>query len=184
MTTYALIDVDGVLNPFAAKPSRRPEGFETFYMGLITHRVWDEKPARADRGRDQNSVVRVWYNPDHGARLLRLAEETGCTLVWATMWEHLANEVLAPRLGLPELPVLTFPRYRMGYSAYHMKSPGIARAMEGDDFVWFDDEATHHDESYFEEHHDAGSLLVHTNPATGVTEEQFVQAADWLSTRA
>lgn len=102
--------------------------------------------------------------------------------MWATMWEELANEVLAPRLGLPELPVLTFPRSRP--FPYHPKTSVITRAMHGDDFVWFDDEASSHDEAYFDEHHNAGSLLVHTNPATGVTEEQFVQAADWLSTRA
>lgn len=179
MSTYALIDVDGVLNPYAAKPHRRPEGFQTFYLSATSGEVWDERPSgRVSRG----SALRIWFNPDHGPRLLRLAEETGCTLVWATMWEELANEVLAPRLGLPELPVLTFPRSRP--FPYHPKTSVITRAMHGDDFVWFDDEASSHDEAYFDEHHNAGSLLVHTNPATGVTEEQFVQAADWLSTRA
>jgi hypothetical protein len=30
-------------------------------------------------------------------------------LVWATTWPAEANEVIAPRLGLPELPVVTWP---------------------------------------------------------------------------
>jgi len=40
-----------------------------------------------------------------GPRLLALPGE----LVWATTWQGEANEVIAPRLGLPGLPVVTWP---------------------------------------------------------------------------
>src|SRR5690606_41282074 len=50
--------------------------------------------------------ARRWLNPRHGAALLALPYRP----VWATTWEHDANEVLAPLLGLPELPVVEWPR--------------------------------------------------------------------------
>jgi hypothetical protein len=44
-------------------------------------------------------------HPDDGRRLLEL----GCQLVWATTWTAEANEVIAPRIGLPELPFIDWP---------------------------------------------------------------------------
>ncbi len=41
----------------------------------------------------------------HGPRLLALP----CVLMWATAWMESANEVIAPLLGLPELPVADLP---------------------------------------------------------------------------
>jgi hypothetical protein len=43
--------------------------------------------------------------PGDGPRLLALEGE----LVWATTWQQEANEVIAPHLGLPVLPVVTWP---------------------------------------------------------------------------
>jgi hypothetical protein len=42
---------------------------------------------------------------DDGRRLRQLE----CDLVWATTWGEDANEVVAPRLGLPPLPVVEWP---------------------------------------------------------------------------
>lgn len=44
----------------------------------------------------------------HGAprRLRQLSDHFD--LIWATMWESEANELLAPALGLPSLPVISF----------------------------------------------------------------------------
>lgn len=44
-------------------------------------------------------------DPAHGPRLLALP----CDLVWATTWGDEANEVIAPRIGLPRLPVADWP---------------------------------------------------------------------------
>ena len=44
-------------------------------------------------------------DPSDGRRLLSLPGE----LVWASTWMAEANEVLAPRLGLPVLPVVDWP---------------------------------------------------------------------------
>ena len=68
-----LIDVDGVLCPFG---SHCPEGY----------RLTEDGP-------------RVWVS-ERNARWL--AELSGYfELVWATMWEHRANAVIAPLYGLP-----------------------------------------------------------------------------------
>jgi hypothetical protein len=40
---------------------------------------------------------------DAGPRLAELP----CTLVWATIWLEDANTELAPRLGLPDMPVVS-----------------------------------------------------------------------------
>ncbi len=46
--------------------------------------------------------------PHHGPQLLSLPFD----LVWATTWEEEANTFIAPVLGLPELPYLTWPSPR------------------------------------------------------------------------
>src|SRR5215218_8278395 len=83
-------DVDGPLIPFRARPSRRRQPLSTF--------------ARASSEALGNPLVDR-LDPTDGRRLLGL----GCQLVWATTWMAEANEVISPRLGLPELPVVDFP---------------------------------------------------------------------------
>ncbi|MFC7717474.1 HAD domain-containing protein [Nonomuraea recticatena] len=84
MKPLLLVDVDGVLNPF----SRASPDFRRYECTI---------------GPDSYTVH---LNLRHGARLMELALKTGSELVWATTWEHNANEWIAPRLGLPELPVV------------------------------------------------------------------------------
>ena len=92
------LDVDGPLNPFAAKPTRRPSGY-------VTHRLMPAGWTGTTRGR-RPKPLRVWLNPDHGPALTGLPVE----LVWATTWEHEANRLIGPRIGLPSLPVVEWPR--------------------------------------------------------------------------
>jgi hypothetical protein len=79
------LDVDGPLIPFGLPPGQYP----TY-------------PGPRDDGA---SPLLDRLSPAHGPRLLALPYE----LVWATAWEDEANELVAPRLGLPQLPVVTFP---------------------------------------------------------------------------
>ncbi|MFC5664552.1 hypothetical protein ACFP3U_16355 [Kitasatospora misakiensis] len=105
MRPLLLVDVDGPLNPYAAKPYRRPEGY-------LTHRLLTPRWEAAERRRLRayglpNKPVkplRVWLNPDHGPALATLPFD----LVWATTWEAEANDFVAPLLGLPELPVINW----------------------------------------------------------------------------
>lgn len=59
MRPILFLDVDGPLNPYAAKPHRRPEGYQTFRFHAGT-------PEWGKRG------LRVWLNPSHGPQLLAL----------------------------------------------------------------------------------------------------------------
>src|SRR5690349_5469444 len=108
-----LLDVDGVLIPYAAP--EQPAGFEQ-------HPLLDEL---------------VWLAPRHGAWLRPLLDRF--ELVWATGWEHDANRLIAPILGLPELPVIEFPR---GADGRFFKLPTIMRFAAGRPMVWIDDELT------------------------------------------
>jgi hypothetical protein len=83
------LDVDGPLIPFAARPSDHPP------QGAGYDPAAERLTAGANPLLDR-------LNPDDGRRLLAL----GCDLVWATTWMAEANEVISPRLGLAELPVV------------------------------------------------------------------------------
>lgn len=52
----------------------------------------------------------VWLNPEHGDWLRELLDR-GVEVVWATSWGQVAAEWIAPRLGLPELPVIEVPNF-------------------------------------------------------------------------
>ena len=83
------LDVDGPLIPFRARPAG-----PTLALGDVA--------GSADAS--GNPLIER-LDPADGHRLLAL----GCQLVWATTWMADANEIVAPRLGLPELPVVEFP---------------------------------------------------------------------------
>lgn len=74
------LDVDGPLLPFGGSPLPGPRE-----IVAVSH------------------LARLRL--DTGARLARLP----CTLVWATTWLEDANTEIAPPLGLPDLPVVTWP---------------------------------------------------------------------------
>ena len=76
------LDVDGTLIPFGATDPYPEYGPPSPAHPLL---------ARLD--------------PSLGPRLLAL----GCELTWATTWLEDANTLLAPRLGLPTLPVADWP---------------------------------------------------------------------------
>ncbi|MFI1303475.1 hypothetical protein [Streptomyces sioyaensis] len=86
------LDVDGPLLPFGGPPAHRAGGHPAYPAGHLPP------------GAGANPLLsRV--NPALGPRLAALP----CELVWATTWMNGANEYLAPLLGLPELPVLSWP---------------------------------------------------------------------------
>jgi hypothetical protein len=84
------VDVDGPLIPSKARPGSR-----------------ERSPGRADAqpSGDTGNPVPDQLDPEDGRRLPAL----GCQLAWATTWMAEANEVISPRLGLPDLPVVEWP---------------------------------------------------------------------------
>jgi hypothetical protein len=115
-------------------------------------------------------------NPGHGRRLLALP----CDLAWATTWVDEANEVLAPLLGLPVLPVV-------GWSdadddgRLHWKTRDLVAWAAGRPFVWVDDEISSADRAWVSWHHDEAALLHRVNPGLGMTDDDFRVIGDWLS---
>lgn len=120
-----LIDVDGPLNPWFAKVTRRPDQYQTHRFPL--------------RGCSRKHPLRVWLNPQHGDWLLELAEVF--ELTWCTQWQDEANRWISPVLGLPEdLPWIPFPgNSEKGWIARGWKYPAIAEYAKGRHLAWIDD---------------------------------------------
>ncbi|MFI9594478.1 HAD domain-containing protein [Nonomuraea sp. NPDC052265] len=161
MKPLLLLDVDGVLNP----------------MGIPTS---DYRRYRCTIGTE---VYTVHLDPRHGRRLLDLALSTGAELVWATTWEHHANEWIAPRIGLPALPVITMDHDRPRTEHGEMfKTPHVAAYAGRRPFVWFDDQVWAQDEEYLRVHQGLENfLLIHVDPRHGLTREHLGMAHEWLT---
>jgi hypothetical protein len=149
-----LLDVDGVLNPYAALDC--PDGYTefAFFAG--------EEPVRlCDRHAE-------W-----------LADLAGAfDLAWATGWGPQANVLLAPFLGLPELPVITFPPAPF---LPKEKVPAIASFADGRPAVWIDDMLTPEAYAWADDRADP-TLLISADPAEGLVRSMVDEALSWAAT--
>jgi hypothetical protein len=146
-----LVDVDGVLNPWLAKGC--PPGFGEY---------------------DLIPGERVLLSPGHGELLLSL--EGAYELVWATAWEHRANQLISPVLALPELPVIEFPLE--GRDLYFRKLPAVIEAVGNRPCAWIDDE--HQLDHYsWADRRGVPTLIVDINPARGLTSDIVARLAQW-----
>ncbi|MET7735146.1 HAD domain-containing protein [Streptomyces sp. NPDC005402] len=169
------LDVDGPLNPYAAKPHRRPEGY-------TTHRMKPEGWIAQHPGLPRSAVrpLRVWLNPDHGRALLALADRFD--LVWATTWRHEANTCIAPVLGLPVLPVVDWPAtLTPGPNGTFWKTRHLVTHAAGRPFVWLDDELDDRDRQFVADHHDGRALLRRVDPRVGLRAPDFDAVAEFAS---
>lgn len=118
-------------------------------------------------------------DPAHGPRLGAL----GCELVWATTWGPDANELLAPRLGLPPLPVVDWPDDDLMDVAagLHWKTRALSAWAGGRPYVWLDDEITAPDRTWTAAHHPAPALLHRVDPRTGLGDADFAAVAGWVA---
>ncbi|MFJ9774693.1 HAD domain-containing protein [Kitasatospora sp. NPDC101157] len=172
-----LLDVDGPLNPDAVKPHRRPEGYGT-------HRLMTPRWEAAERRRlawwgthhKSPKPLRVWLNPGHGLALTALPFD----LVWATTWEEEANAFIAPVLGLPELPFITWSQPRPEpEGGVFWKTPEIVAWVQGRPFAWVDDRITDADRAWVRARHGGPALLHHVDPKVGLTAGDFARLAEW-----
>ncbi|MGW1213235.1 hypothetical protein ACWD5F_26810 [Streptomyces sp. NPDC002499] len=152
------LDVDGPLNPYAAQPERRPEGYTTLRVSLESGRR-----------------LRVWLNPAHGAALLALDYD----LCWATTWMETANRWIGPVVGLPELPYVDFGEglFAQRPDGVHWKTEAILAYADGRPFAWVDDEQGPADDEFVAARHPAPALLHHVNPRIGLREPDFTALA-------
>lgn len=161
------LDVDGPLNPYAAQPERRPAGYTTHRM---KPQAWiDQYPGKPPA---YVKPLRVWLNPGHGPRLLDLGQTYD--LVWATTWGQEANTFIAPVLGLPPLPVVTWPTlHDTGPQDTFWKTRHLLAHAAGRPFAWIDDELGETDRAYTTAHHTGPALLHHVDPRHGLREADF-----------
>ncbi|MGZ3143638.1 HAD domain-containing protein [Lentzea chajnantorensis] len=118
-------------------------------------------------------------DPMHGPWLAALP----CELVWATTWMDDANDLLAPLLGLPELPVATWQEdqetedrdFRDGL---HWKTRGLVALAGTRPFAWVDDEITGKDRLWVAEHHER-ALLHRVDPRHGLTDADYLALDAW-----
>ncbi|MCE6997708.1 hypothetical protein LZG04_23325 [Saccharothrix sp. S26] len=151
------LDVDGPLIPFGA----------------------DRYPTYGASTGDNPLLTRV--DPAHGPRLAALP----CEVVWATTWRGEANDVVAPRLGLPELAVVVWPEpseadERDGRAGLHWKTPALVDWAAGRPFAWVDDEITDVDRVWVAEYHRGRALLLRVDHRQGLADADFLALEEWL----
>jgi hypothetical protein len=163
---HVFLDVDGTLIPFRARPAE--------FAVVSAYAV-----GPADEVSGNPLLDRL--DPADGHRLLAL----GCRLVWATTWMADANDLVAPRLGLPRLPVVDFPDDDDDEPerGVHWKTALLTRWAAGHTFVWLDDEITGADQHWVRAHHPGRALLHRVDPLVGLAEVDFASVRQWLAAR-
>lgn len=151
-----LLDVDGVISLFGFDSTRRPEGRFQLVDG-IAHLL----------------------SATAGRHLRALSEHY--ELVWCTGWEEKANEYLVHALGLPApLPTLTFDREVRLLDA-HWKLGAVERFTGPDRAVAWIDDALDDDCRAWAEARPGPTLLVDTEPASGMTDRHVGDLLDWAT---
>ncbi|MFF8601758.1 hypothetical protein ACF065_27055 [Streptomyces sp. NPDC015232] len=171
-----MLDVDGPLNPFDAKPHRRPPGYQT-------HRLKPDSWISQHPGVPENRIrpLRVWLNPAHGSALMALPFD----LVWATTWEHDANEWIGWRIGLPRehnFPVIEFDdQFTIRPDGTYVKTWTVVQYAAGRPFAWVDDQIADVDRDYVARNHSGPALLHRVDPRKGLQHHDFAALSDWAS---
>ena len=149
------VDVDGVISLFGFAPDTEGMPGPLHWIDGVAHCI----------------------PPDVGQRLRTLAEKFD--LVWATGWEERANEHLPHILGLPfrDLPYLAFGA-RAVFGSAHWKLDAIDDYAGDRPAAWIDDSID--DECMaWAEGRPTPTLIVHTESATGLTDEHVDELLRW-----
>lgn len=151
-----LVDVDGVISLFGFDPAQPPSGHWQMVDG-IAH----------------------FLSGTAGAHLRRCSD--AFELAWCTGWEEKADEYLPHALGFEHrFPHLSFGG-AMPTFAGHWKLDAIDRyAGQDRPLAWIDDA---HEERCraWAEARPGPTLLISTDPATGLTEAQVCRLLEWAS---
>lgn len=182
-----LLDVDGVLSPLTDAPLAAYT-YETHYV-----------PERGPEGAQTGPVWRMQFTRSHGTELRDLSRLFD--IVWATAWGHDADRVFAPILGLPQLPVVTWPgnghdlaATRRPRGAGSWKTPHLLAWLDtqhpGRPWVWVDDGIRPADTEKVAHHYATSadsppaSWLCHIQPDMGLLPDDFIRLRDWATNRA
>nr|WP_290862660.1 HAD domain-containing protein [Hamadaea sp.] len=129
------------------------------------------------RSGDSANPLLAGLDPGHGRRLAALP----CDLVWATTWMAEANEVLSPRLGLPQLPIVDFPDEDDDHDRLHWKTRYLVEWAMGRPFVWVDDEITDADRTWIMANHTSPALVHRVDPRCGLVDADYAAIEQWLT---
>ena len=167
-----LLDVDGPLNPYAAK-NKRPDGY---VMHNMRPTGWESESLPA---------LKVWLDPSHGKKLQSL----GYKIIWASTWAKDANIWISPHVGLPyDLEFIQWGTHELAAPPHmlrklYWKTPEIVSYMQehhpGEDFIWVDDEAFKRDEKFLEDNLGVQLKVFTINPSKGLEDSDFKDFADW-----
>ncbi|WP_017242410.1 hypothetical protein [Streptomyces sp. SS] len=158
------LDVDGPLIPFGARDGADP-----------AHPTYPPEPPPGV------SPLLARLDPAQGPRLAALPYE----LVWATTWEADANTWVAPRLGLPPLPLPAWPDGPdvAGWPGLHWKTPALVAWAAGRPFAWVDDEIGAADRAWVAAHHPGPALLHRVDARRGLGGDDYATLAGWGASR-
>lgn len=150
-----LVDIDGVLSLFGFDLDECPTGSWHVVEG-IAH----------------------FLSSTAAGHLHELAE--WFDLVWCSGWEERAGEHLPALLGVPDLPHLSFDR-NPGRANTHWKLTAIEAHVGDRPVAWIDDALDQACEDWAAARR-APTLLVHTDPAVGLTAEHVERLGEWAAT--
>jgi hypothetical protein len=167
-----MVDIDGVISLFGFPAPSGPAAAS----GAARSAFW---PAVSEprTGGSFHAIDGIPHFLSLSAAEHLLALAPRFELVWASGWEEKANEYLPHLLGLPELPHLSFER-SVGRTNAHWKLDAIEAYAGARPLAWIDDafnEACHE----WAAERTAPTLLVQTQPATGLTELEAQTLRRW-----
>ncbi len=181
------IDIDGVLNPRLSAASA-PEGYVEHSVALTPGAV--HLPFLKGGGREHLSGS-IWLNPSHG-QWIRTLLHHGIDVCWATSWEHYANDVIAPLLEIPSLPLAIeysvdvhngWYTHRLADSSWNWKVQALTNRYRYRPLVWIDDEATPLNRPKRvgrAASRIAPALTIRCNGGFGLTTHEMSKTTDWL----
>jgi len=157
-----LLDVDGPLNVFGGD------------FGVLSAKGFSAVQANG---------YAVMVNPAVGELLKEFAQRHGMQLVWATMWQELAHEHIAPIFSFEQMPHVSFAGGVPTGTPIEVytKTPNIAAACGGRPFAWLDDEITQADVEWMDRNCSTPHLLVPVSAATGITRSHLDTVAQWVT---
>jgi HAD domain in Swiss Army Knife RNA repair proteins len=152
-----LVDIDGVISLWGFSSDRCPPG------------TWHNVEG-----------IGHFLSATAAGHLHELAESFD--LVWCSGWEERAPEHLPALIGAPDLPHLTFERDVGGraVSRAHWKLDAVDAYAGDRPVAWIDDALDQACEEWAEQR-GAPTLLVHTDPSIGLTDEHVALLRDWAA---
>ena len=180
------LDIDGVLNPRQPPWAHAvpPDSLHDYRLHNVTFPASDRRlPFFRGDGLEAIDDAYVWLSPTH-ARWIESLHTRHVEVAWCTTWQHFANEVAAPLLGIEPLPLavefdvdIERGHYRptdgVG-SAPQWKRDALMSRYRGRPLAWIDDDPLSLDG------HDAPHLVIECAAPTGLTAEQMQRVNGWL----